>query len=458
MADMFSADKLIDILEPHANAKRWLVGFSGGLDSTVLLHALSKLQKVGRWTKPILAVHVHHGLSAQADQWQQHCQNVAAQWQVDFIAQRVAVSQSGGGIEEAARTARYKVFAGLMQPGDLLLLAHQLNDQAETLLFRLLRGTGPHGLAGMLLVRPFAAGLLLRPLLSFSRPQLQDYARVEGLRWIEDDSNANDNFDRNYLRNQVLPLLAKRWPEFEQRWGQTARWCEETNQLTADLAALDLFTCDQRRQRVGWSLSLSALQMLSPARRNNVLRYWFAEHHLSSPEAKHLLEIEQQLLLGDSATAEVSWAEVVLRRLSERLYLLNKKTLEPALANNSNKDGEPLRWTDLSQAIELADGATLEATKVRGAGISVAKIAAGDHVSILVRQGGERCHPADRGHSQTLKKLLQEYSLEPWLRDRVPLLYVGDQLAAVGDLWVCRDFAAQEKDEGWLMRWTYSED
>ena len=438
----FDAQQLATILDRLPQPRRWLVGFSGGLDSTVLLHALVAAKS----TIPVVAIHVNHGLSSRAEQWQQHCEALAAQWRVELICENVEVSNRGRGIENAAREARFAIFERHVQTGDVLLLAHHLADQAETLLYRLLRGTGPRGLGGMQPCRQFHRGHIARPLLEFSRRRIADYAETNQLTWIDDDSNQQHVFDRNYLRHRVMPALAERWPDFQQRWSQSATLCREAEQLNEDLAALDLSACGERIERLGHSVKLAALAQLAPYRRRNMLRYWLRCHYAAVPEQQHLQEIERQFFSqsvpsADRSSAKVAWGTTELRCFAERLYLL------PRLPDSDSS--VELIWDGIDTPLTLPDGSSLS---TQSGGQLLLPSAP---VEIRWRQGGERCQPHRRAHSQTLKKLLQEYQLEPWLRDRVPLVYCGGRLAAVGDLWVCKDFVAQSHQTALSLAWSY---
>ncbi len=402
------------------------VGFSGGLDSTVLLHALAQLQL----PVTLRALHINHQISPHANQWQEQCAAVCAQLGVELVAERVAVVNRGKGIEDAAREARYAVFTRYLRAGDMLLTAHHANDQAETLLLRLLRGTGPRGLAAMAMQRPLGAGTLVRPLLTVSRAELETYGREHQLQWVEDESNQDDAYGRNFLRNQVMPLLARRWPVFMRKWQQTAELCAEQEQLLEAIAREDLHTAATRRERIGQSIDLAFLCSLSPVRQQNLLRYWLRSAGYNTPEQSHWRQIQQQLLLGrEDAEANVTWGDLSLRVFRQRLYLLPAAL--PVLTLDMVEQG----------VVERSDD-----------GAARLKVGLPD-LHIRYRQGGERCKPAGRHHSQTLKKLLQEYALEPWLRDDLPLVYSGDTLVAVGDLWVCSGYTAEAGEQGLHLRW-----
>ncbi|MDO8344837.1 MAG: tRNA lysidine(34) synthetase TilS [Cellvibrio sp.] len=399
----------------------WWIGFSGGLDSTVLLHALAQLQLPVQ----LRALHINHQISANADAWHKQCADFCAQHSIPFHAEKVRVENTGKGIEDAARVARYSVFEKNLAATDYLLTAHHANDQAETLLLRLMRGTGPRGLASMASVRTLGAGLLARPLLYFTRAELETYALVHQLSWVDDESNLDDDYDRNFLRNQVMPLLHSRWPEFKRKWQQTAELCAQQETVMEEIAREDLVRAEPLAERVGQSIELNALLGLSPARKQNVLRYWLRLINHTTPEQLHWQQIEQQIFGGrEDAQTRVSWGNVALQTYRERLYAL------------------PLHLPELELQFELRVGDIKPRLKTDL-----------PDLHIRYRAGSERCKPVGRGHSQTLKKLLQEYELEPWLRDKVPLVFSGDSLVAVGDLWVCAEFVAAENEAGYALIW-----
>lgn len=415
-------------------ARRWLVGYSGGLDSTALLAALQALDL----PQPIVAIYVHHGLSSFADQWQAHCQAQCEAWGIECRVARVAVHNAGFGVEDAAREARYQAYRELAEEGDVLLLGHHQDDQAETLLFRLLRGTGPRGLGGIVRERELDGATILRPLLAFSKEQLEEYVRGRGLSWVTDDSNVDESFDRNFLRQRIMPLLVERWPGFPKRWQQTAEACQIADRLSRDLALVDLAGCQERKERWGWSLELSACRELPDYRQENLLRYWALERGMPPMDRKALSEIRRQFLdaAEPSSRACVTWAAAELRYFRGRLYV-----------GSALPEFSPPEPTALQQSQTLAGGGRLVVEPAKD-GLRV-----DGNMELRWRSGGERCRPVGRQHSQTLKKLLQEYGLEPWLRDRVPLVYLNGTLAAVADLWICEGFQAQPGESGLRLEW-----
>jgi len=475
----FDEQTLSPWLPELSRAPSLLVGFSGGLDSTVLLHALCRLLPPHK----IHALHVNHGLSPNAAAWQAHCERACHSLGVRLKVEKVVVAAAGKGLEEAAREQRYRAFARHLGDGGLLLLAHHRDDQVETVLFRLLRGSGPRGLAGMPVRRPLGRGELLRPLLATGREALGAWASAEGLDWIDDESNAGTAFDRNFLRHQVLPPLVARWPDLDRRILRSAGDCGDSDQLLREVGAEDLLRLGERSERLGWSIPVAGLCELSPRRRANLLRTWVARHGLPLPGHRQLAAVLDDLLPArDDAAPLVRFGGGEFRRHGGRLFLLPGHL--PPVVDNADEEGcarsllrdrpptasaadtsphrlaslqerppaegaVPLRWRP-DDPLALPDGFTLAATVTSGGGL---RATPGGEFEVRFRRGGERCKPAGRAGSRPLKKLLQEYGLEPWLRDRIPLVFVDGELAAVGDLFVCAGFEAGAGEPGFTLSW-----
>ena len=437
---MIAPDRFAAAHPELGRANRLLVGYSGGLDSTVLLH----LVRHGFPDATVVAIHVNHGLSPRAGNWQRHCASLCARWGVPLVAESVALSPATG-VEAAARAARYAVFERHLGAGDLLLQAHHADDQAETVLFRLVRGAGPRGVAGIPASRALGAGRIVRPLLEHRRAELEHYARERGLSWIDDESNSEARFDRNFLRLDVLPLLLERWPHAVAGLSASAGWCRDSDALLADLAREDLARAGERPERLGWSLDLERLADLAPRRRGNLVRGWARWRALPLPGREALSALARELLAArPDGNPEVRWPGASLRRHAGRLYLLPDIPATPL---------EPLLWPDLSQPLALPGAFELRATPDP---LGPCLLPEGAALAVHWRRGGERCTPGGRHHSRPVKKLFQESNLEPWLRPHVPLVYCGGQLVAAGDLWVCEPFAASADTAGdcrWRFQW-----
>lgn len=421
--DVDITDHLRRFLQSLPPAGRYVVAYSGGLDSHVLLHALSSLGL------NLAAVHVHHGLSPNADLWSEHCLATCKELGVPCRVLRVRVTAAGSGREAAARSARYAALEQALGEGEMLLTAHHQDDQAETLLLMLLRGAGVAGLAAMPPLRRFAAGWLARPLLGLPRDVLRHYAETHHLSWVDDESNFDTSLDRNYLRHDLLPGLRRRWPAADRALARSAAHLAEARELLTELAVADQAGAGGSRPG---TLSVAALGRLTPARRRNLLRHWIGDRGLPPPDSAHLRRIEQEVLPA-RADAEpcVAWPGAEVRRYRDDLHALPPTIPPPALE---------LSW-DPQQPLALPDGRRLVAAPALGQGLGAARCA-GARLTVRFRAGGERCAPAGRGHSHELKKLFQEAGVPPWERERVPLLFVDGVLAQVVGYWICESFAA----------------
>ncbi|HEX9626055.1 MAG TPA: tRNA lysidine(34) synthetase TilS [Acidiferrobacterales bacterium] len=419
------------------------VAYSGGLDSHVLLHALSGLRAATGLM--LRAVHVDHGLHPQSAAWAAHCRQVCAALAVPCRVERVQVARDGGdGLEAAARRARYAALAAGLGAGETLLTAHQRDDQAETLLLQLFRGAGVQGLKAMPASQAFGAGRLARPLLDYSRASLREYAQAQGLRWIDDSSNVDTALSRNFLRHQVLPDVRRRWPGVDAALARSARHAAEAAALLDALAEADLAVC-RHAAVCGHGLSVPALRALDPARRRNLLRYWLRRQGFHLPQTRHLAEVDAMLMHDPAGRrARVAWPGAELWRYRDTLC---------AMPPRPRPDPSWARAWDLDAPLAIADsGDWLEAGSASGAGIARARIAPAG-VVVRLRQGGERCRLPGRAHHHQLKKLLQARGVPPWERDWLPLVYQGDALVAVADLWVCEPFAARPGEPAWQLRW-----
>jgi tRNA(Ile)-lysidine synthase len=453
----FNADLLLrrlHDLQGGAAAGRYLVGFSGGLDSTVLLHALRQLAARTMPTVPVVpvvAVHINHALHPHAAAWQEHCREVAEKLEVDFVARELVVDEHGAGLEAAARDARYAALKELIQDGDVLLSAHHEEDQAETLLLNLLRGSGLAGLAAIGACQPFGRGRLIRPMLGVSRHAIERYAREHSLLWVEDPSNLDLRFDRNYLRQEVLPRLKQRWPAVAARLSHTAELAGQAARLQDDLAAIDLSSLlDPPGDAAAGTpdrLDILELSKLSGPRQRNVLRYAIKACGLPQAPASRLRQVQDELLPArEDAQPLVRWRGGEVRRYRRKLYLLPESVAEGRI----ERAEPPLLYGDGSQvAIGAAPGMLrLEKVAAGETGIDPAVTAGG--LQLRFRAGGEKIRPYGRRDSRPLKKLLQERGVLPWMRQNVPLLYAGETLVAVADLWIAQDCA---RDGGFRVRW-----
>jgi tRNA(Ile)-lysidine synthase len=407
--------RVAEALAGWRDAPAWHVGFSGGLDSTVLLHLLADLAR--QQTIPRLhAIHIHHGLQAVADDWPAHCRRICDALGVPLQIVQVSVSDQGS-LEQAARHARYAAFGGLLGRDELILTGQHQDDQAETVLFRLLRGAGVRGLAGMPAQRPLGKGWLVRPLLSASRKELERYAQRHGLSWIEDPSNDHSCHARNFLRNQVMPQLTDRWPQASANMARAAGHLAEAQALLDELAMQDLRNA-QPTTSYTWLglpvLALAPIAGLSAARQRNALRHWLAP--LSRlPDTDHWAGWENLRDAGTAAQPVWRLADGELHRAENHLWWLSNTWHTPT--------GNVPPWLPPYAQLDLPDNGH----------VTISGDAPAGSLHVRYRQGGEVMQVPGRGH-RDLKRLLSERGVPTFVRGRLPLLYAGDQLVAVANL------------------------
>lgn len=391
-----------------------LVAFSGGLDSVVLLYQLAQLRASNGFK--LRAMHIHHGLSAKADEWLAHCSAFCQQLDVPFIAERVVLTAAGG-LESAARTARYQALGRQLQAKEVLVTAHHQDDQCETLLLALKRGSGPAGLASMPERLPFAGTWLVRPFLAVSRAELFAYAKRNGLGYCEDESNDEQRFDRNFLRQAVLPVLQQRWPYFSSSVARSALLCGEQEQLIDELLHDELQQLITEKQ----ALEITPMLGMSAVRRQALLRRWLA--YCSAPiVARDMLQrIWQEVALARAdACPEIALGQGVIRRFKNRLhwgrrYLGQRKT--------------QINWSDLSQPLILPDNlGQLTARLWQEGDVELAVRTPYPTEQVTVRFYAEgKVSIYGRVGRRTLKKLWQERQIAPWLRDNIPIVFYDEQ-------------------------------
>ena len=453
---------------PAENAS-YVVAYSGGIDSHVLLHCCKKLDL------PVRAIHVHHGLQNIADEWVIHCQSICRALNIHLDILYVdARNRKGQSPEEAARSVRYKALQNNLLDGDCLLTAQHLNDQAETLLLQLFRTASSAGLSAMPAQKRLGKNVHLRPLLSFSRQEVEQFAEENALNWIEDPTNLDVSYDRNFIRKEIVPLLQSRWPEITRQLSTVASLQSNNLQVLEDMAAVDLANLVKPPSyqsicsfyNVVSVLSISRLKQLSLARRLNVLRYWILQTVNNQATAirvsptRNLLEEMNRSLINSAQDANpvITFSGFEIRKFHSDLYLLKSASPSSASLNahpcattdikHSNFATE-MTWKPLSPVFIPALMVQLKSIDSTGQGLN--KNLLNESLTICFRKGGENFHPVGRLHSQRLKKLFQEANVPPWDRDSIPLVYYKDELIAVVGLWIGKQYAVSADEEGWLI-------
>ncbi|MBW4936583.1 tRNA lysidine(34) synthetase TilS [Marinobacter sp. F4206] len=420
------------------HSRLW-VALSGGLDSVLLLHlaAFCHRDRVG-----IRAVHVNHQLQPNAGDTEAFCRAQCSALGIPLVTRRVSVGNGRagadtgtGGVEEAAREARYAVFEEVLEPGDLLLLAHHADDQVETVLFRLVRGSGVAGLAGMPHCRPLGAGQLARPLLELERAELERWARRAELEWVEDPSNTDQGYDRNYLRHAIIPGLRARWPGLAQRVRHSARACADSEFLNERLAERQWADCSEGTRAV----SVRALQGLSVVEQKNLMRWWSRECGFRPPVVSDWHQVMHDLLQArEDREPELRGEGFRLRRFQGWIYLVPEHSTVPQ-SSVTLTPGESLRWADWTLLLEPVANPECPPGPIR----------------VSTRQGGERVRPRPDGPSKSLKNWFQEQAVPPWERACLPLVFAGSgdtgELIAIGDFWCSEQYSGGAPAAGWRL-------
>ncbi|MCG8432606.1 MAG: tRNA lysidine(34) synthetase TilS [Gammaproteobacteria bacterium] len=437
----FSPQHIHDFLVSHVSMRRFIVAFSGGLDSTVLLHAMNNLRETHEFD--LHAVHVNHGLHEDARQWAMHCKTICDAWKIPIQIREVTVKvEKGSSPEAVAREARYTCFRELLEREVMMLTAQHQDDQLETFLLQALRGGGLAGLAAMPAMAPLGQGMLGRPLLNVTREELAVYAEMEGLNWLDDPSNLNLAFDRNYLRHRVLPVLRERWPSAGATISRAAKHCADGVELLEQLASSDLqqFAAAEG----GNTLPVDIFQQLPRSRAVNLLRHWLRRLDLPLPSDTKAAHIFTDLLNArEERSPCISWPGAEIRRYRNRLYAGEPLSAAPEGAYSWSLNGPLVLPAGLGE---------LHAVPTTGRGLSRDKVAG--ETQVRFRDGGESLQPTGGRPTRSLKKLFQEAGIAPWLRSRIPLVFIDDKLAAVADLWTVEEFAAGPDDPGLLINWS----
>lgn len=413
-----------------------LVGLSGGLDSVVLLHLLR--QFAPRFSWQLSALHIHHGISPHADAWADFCTDLCDKYSIPLQIEHVEIAPlRDHGIEAAARKLRHQAFAAYQR--DFVALAHHADDQAETLLLQLLRGAGVRGAASMpVLTAPSGSPTYIRPLLHEARSEILRYAVDNGLQWIDDESNADDYYPRNYLRHRVMPILEQKFPSYRETLTRSTGHFAEANLLLDELALID--------GRVAMDddcLQLVTLRELSFPRAKNLFRYFLHSRKVPMPQLARLTEILRQLLdARQDAAVNVRVGDFQIRRYMDSAYILPAETSFDRDCLKTWNGEEFLPWPPQRTQLHFA--------RVTGAGVSERKLQ-GNLLTVGLRHGNETLRPHPLAARRTLKNLLQQHRIPPWQRERMPLIFSGERLVCVVGVAVEADYQAQAGESGLLV-------
>ena len=428
-----------NLFSQYKNIGTCWVAYSGGLDSHVLLHALACIQD--ELQLKLIAIHINHQISPHAEKWQQHCDSTCSNYGIKLLSFVVDISEKNKqGIEALAREKRYAIFHDLLKANDLLITAHHSNDQLETILLQLIRGCSHAGLAGMPYSRIFGKGHLIRPLLNHTREEIHQYGVQEALHWIEDESNQDKQYDRNFLRHEILPNLLKRWPALPQTIQRSARHQILAKSLLDEISHNDLKAiCDSTMTKI----NILEFLHLSSVRKPHVLRAWIKHNGFCTPSTQLIEKIDKEVIhAGHDRMPCLRWHGAEVRRYRNFLYIM-----QPLAMHNTKQS---TIW-HIARPLQLGE-TSLQATSSKGNGIKKSMVPEGA-VLVKFRQGGEKIQPSDQTHTKSLKKLLHESNTLPWLRDRLPLIFYQDELIAVADLWVAKKYAALSSELAWKIHW-----
>jgi len=422
-----------------------VIAYSGGVDSQVLLHALTQLMHANKISPSVIVCHVNHGLSANAQAWQDFAQ---AQCQLRNIPIKVCQvkvkAQAQQSLEALARDARYSALHNIVDQPSAIITGHHSDDQAETFLLALKRGSGLKGLSAMANETPIGKDLLVRPLLTISRAEILDYAQTHNLRWIEDESNLDTRFDRNFIRNEIMPLLSQRWPSIVNTIKRSSEHCREGQLLLDELALEDLELCQSKPK----CLAVEPLVELSVARFNNLIRYFLTQYHCLMASTEQLKQLRQQLNANNDKNPAVKLGEHYIRRYKEHLYLTpdyqDVSQWQTNIDNLNNHASVDLPDSLGKLFFSIIKDKTEEVlTNEKTIEHLVALPTKSQQLTIRFNHSNPSCLPDYRNHSRQLKKVLQELNVPPWQRKRIPFLYYGDVLVAAIGHFVCQEFVAK---------------
>lgn len=422
---------------PLSRSTQVHIAYSGGVDSTVLLHAIASSKAF-----PVAVLHCDHGLQDDSENWVEHCADVCNQLEVPFKSKQLSLGGETKHVDEqTARQERYQWMKKQIKSGEALLTAHHQSDQAETFILNLMRGAGVRGLSAIQPVSKFGKGYLVRPLLPFSKESILSYAYKHRLSYIEDPSNQDTRYDRNFIRHKVVPALAGRWPSAGYSVAQSAENLSSCRRLLDELGAIDLSACavsPSSSFAQGVQLNVIPLQDLSEERQINLLRYWIRNAFLPEPGRYMLENFLETVVGGKTNSGEMVWHGICIHRFRDTLYLVPQFTVP---------DSEWQTTWDLQSPLAIKNpGITLTPKSVVGQGLN--RTATEQSVTVCFRSGGEKIRLPGRTHSRTLKNLFREHGIPPWERILLPLIYCGQELAAVPPYFIAGKYLATNGEPG----------
>jgi tRNA(Ile)-lysidine synthase len=433
---------LTNLFEIHGNIEL-IIAYSGGIDSQVLLHALVQLKQKKLIGNEITVCHVNHGLSDNAERWQKFAAQECSKLSVNLVVECVNVQEKAQqSLEALARDARYSALKSLRDEKSIVLTGHHSDDQSETFLLALKRGAGLKGLSAMSEQSTLGQHVLVRPLLNVARQEIEDYAQNYQLSWVEDESNLDTCFDRNFIRHEIMPLLRERWPSINNTINRSASHCLSGQSLLDELGAQDLTLCKTNDM----GLHVDALMTLSPARFNNLIRFFMAQQDYLMPSTEQVNQVRQQLQAEEDKSPQIKVAQHVFRRFKNTLLLTPEFTdisdwyQQVVLFKDTLLvDNAVLPLPDnLGELIFNTAAVATPSLTTKLPRISLPKV--GQQVNVRFRHENPKCLPHFRQHSRAVKKVLQELNIAPWQRKRIAFLYYDNTLVAAIGHFICQPF------------------
>ena len=430
----------LDIIERQIKPllpNKFCIAFSGGMDSTVLLHVMKNIIDE---KSQIRAIHINHNIVDNSKVWTRTCKSICKNFGIDIEIISLEVTHNGYGLEAAARDERYKKLKEILYENEYLLTAHHEEDQMETVFLRMARGTGLDGLQGINEKYSFGEGIIFRPMLEVSKTSVMDYAKEHQLKWVEDSSNQDTHFDRNFLRKKIIPQFRERWPSIASSVSRLSQLSAQNIKILNQIAEEDIGPIANMNE-----LPLAKLLDKSFERANNMLRYIILANGMSIPSMKTLQDGLKEMLDPETDKSVIAWKDYCIRKYKNHLYFLSNSDLEP------NKVDVRIPW-EIGKTVNLGENiGTIEATFIHGDGLSIKKCK--NKLTISYRQGGELIKPIGHRINKSLKNLFQENQILPWMRDKIPLIYYQDELVSVADLWFNQNYVASQNEAGFVVNW-----
>ena len=430
----------LDIIERQIKPllpNKFCIAFSGGMDSTVLLHVMKNIIDE---KSQIRAIHINHNIVDNSKVWTRTCKSICKNFGIDIEIISLEVTHNGYGLEAAARDERYEKLKEKLYENEYLLTAHHEEDQMETVFLRMARGTGLDGLQGINEKYSFGEGIIFRPMLEVSKTSVMDYAKEHQLKWVEDSSNQDTHFDRNFLRKKIIPQFRERWPSIASSVSRLSQLSAQNIKILNQIAEEDIGPIANMNE-----LPLAKLLDKSFERANNMLRYIILANGMSIPSMKTLQDGLKEMLDPETDKSVIAWKDYCIRKYKNHLYFLSNSDLEP------NKVDVRIPW-EIGKTVNLGENiGTIEATFIHGDGLSIEKCK--NKLTISYRQGGELIKPIGHRINKSLKNLFQENQILPWMRDKIPLIYYQDELVSVADLWFNQNYVASQNEAGFVVNW-----